>query len=227
MEVELPVFILGDLNCNTLCKPNWLDEIATDIGLRILNKEPHTTQRTLLHALTWLWHQHLPESIPKGRSYKKKILSYKRTDWEAVNSAIENEAWPPVNDYTSLDENVSIWSNKFQSIIERYTPTKIVKIEPWSKAWYSKDIKWARKRRDRESRRLRKSKLPKNHPTWDKLKRLREEVKSLAEKAKEKRLNKLVEGINGGANDNRTWLKFTWELYNRRNDTSASPTSNK
>ena len=156
MELELPVFILGDLNWNSLCKPNRLDEIVTDIGLRILNKEPthymensatcidvamtstpsrvnsvFTTSPGISNHSALIVTIDVP--VPKGRSYKKKILSYKRTDWEAVNSTIKNEAWPPVNDYTSLDENVFIWSNKFQSIIERYTPTRIVKIEPWRK----------------------------------------------------------------------------------------------
>ena len=98
-----------------------------------------------------------------------------------------------------------------------------IKIEPWSKAWYSKEVKKARKTRDKEARKMKRCKLPRSHIAWNKLKRLREKVKEEVKKAKEKRLTKLVDRVNKGDTGEKLWWKLTRELLNKKTDTTSAP----
>ena len=244
MNTEIPVVLVGDLNCNILEKPNKLDSTCQSLGLRIINKEPtHITDHS--SACIDVAIMSTPEKIssiyttspgasnhcgliltidcpaPKAHAYKKKILQYHKTNWEKVNRDIEKEDWPECDQ--PLEKLTENWTRRFQEIIESNTPTKTIRIEPWSKAWYSRAVKRARKKREKEARKMKKCKLPKTHPVWDKLKRLRGIVKEEVKKAKERRLKKLVDRVNKGDTGEKTWWKLTREFYNKKIDTSGAP----
>ena len=244
MNTDIPVILIGDLNCNILEKPNKLETMCQTMGLRILNNEPtHITDHSaacidiaITSTLTKISsiyttspgpsnHCGLIVTIdcppPKAHSYKKKILQYGKTNWQQVNQDIEDENWPEGDQ--PLEELTANWMKRYQELIEANTPVKTLKIKPWSKAWYSRAVKQARKRRDKEARRMKKCKLPKIHPVWNKLKRLRDTVKEEVKKAKDKRLAKLIDKVNKDDTGEKTWWKLTRELYNKKLDTTSAP----
>ena len=244
LNTEIPIVMVGDLNCNTLSKPNKLEEVCQSLGLRIINTEPtHVTEfsascidvaMTLvptkissIYTTSPTVSNHcglivtLDSPPPKANSYKRKILMYHKTDWKKVNQDIEKERWPENDD--SLEELTFNWTSRCQEIVESNTPTKIIKIEPWSKVWYNREVKQARKERDKETRRMKRCRLPRTHAIWNKLKRLRENVKEKIKSAKEKRLTKLADRVNKGDTSEKTWWKLTKELYNKKVDTTSAP----
>ena len=191
MAMDLPILIMGDLNCNTLVRPNKLEEITVNLGLRTLNDQPthytdhsatcidvaitssptrissvFTTAPGISNHSALIVNLDCP--VEHGKSYKKKVPLYKKTNWEKVNDQLNTATWPSVESELSLDEIVESWSLKFQQIVEQNTPTRTVRVEPWSKAWYSKEVKRARKRRDTEGRRMRRCNLPKGDPASNK-----------------------------------------------------------
>ena len=228
MSTDIPVIMVGDLNCNTLEKPNEpthiTDHSAACIDVAVTStlskiSTIYTTSPSVSNHCGLIVTIDCPP--PKALSYKRKILKYHKTDWQQVNLDIENEEWPENNQPL---ENLTLnWTTRFQEIIEANTPTKVIQIEPWSKAWYSREVKQARKRRDQEARKMKKCKLPKSHIAWSKLMRLRENVKEEVKKAKEKRLTKLVNRVNDGDTGEKLWWKLTRELYNKKTETTSAP----
>ena len=102
-------------------------------------------------------------------------MNYQKTDWDSVQKTISTTNWNLNFNNISIDKAVKMWTDTYKSIIELYTPTKTVKVQPWSNAWYNKAVSDSRRKRDKESWKLRKCHLPKSHPKWNKLERLREE----------------------------------------------------
>ena len=160
MGQNLPVVITGDLNCNTLERPNKLEDLTNNLGVPILNTEPThytTTAATCIDvAITTSLgrvssvittapglsnHSALIVTLDchsnKANSYKKKILNCKKTDWELVNNELVNTKRDQVDTDTPLDNLVATWSKNFQKTVENFTPTKTVTVQPWSKSWYN------------------------------------------------------------------------------------------
>ena len=155
MGTDMPVILMGDFNCNILDNPNKLEDLCQNLGLRIINKDPthftdqsatcidvaitstptkvssiYTTSPNVSNHCGLILTMDSPP--PKAHSYKRKVRKYHQTDWQSVNQAIRDEEWP--EGYVPLEELTLNWTTRFQQIVEDNTPSKIIRVEPWSKA---------------------------------------------------------------------------------------------
>ena len=65
-----------------------------------------------------------------------------------MNREIEETEWMKITNEADLNDLMNDWTEKYQGTIEKFTPSKQVKIEPWSKALYNRNVKKARRKRD-------------------------------------------------------------------------------
>ena len=99
IDTDLPIVLMGDLNCNTLILPNSLQDLCNRLGLRIINNEPthyaqtsstcidmaitsspgrisscYTTATGISNHSALLLTLDTPPA--RTRSYKRKVLNY-------------------------------------------------------------------------------------------------------------------------------------------------------
>ena len=63
-------------------------------------------------------------------TFKRRIYDYKNADWPSLNTAIKEEKWDDVLSAKTADEMAEKWTKKFKYIMEKFIPTKLIKIYP-------------------------------------------------------------------------------------------------
>ena len=241
---NLPTYISGDFNCDVSKSPNRLESVLSHEGLHILNSEPtyytDTSARcldifacsepirvdsTITTSPTLGDHCGLilcrKNHVVRSNEYTMKILDYKNTNWDCLNTSLVNKTWPEINVDSDLDAVAADWTNHFVTTMERFTPVKTIKIRDSDKSWITPRIKRLMQLRDRAFRRAKK--FPRHHPAWRKHKelcRLKEEEVRLA---KERRLDTLSKKLNRGCGDEKTWWKLAKDIYRPMSDYGSVP----
>ena len=168
---DLPIYLCGDLNDNTLHTGSQIEPILQRQGLTILNNEPTFYTATSANCLdifatskpedvdciqttspTLSGHSSLILSkragIPKGLKYTRKVMDYTKTNWRAINETLGETHWEVIEDHTSLDDYAENFRKKFLEIIEEHTRTKIISVNSEDKRWMCKEIRKIMKKRN-------------------------------------------------------------------------------
>ena len=240
----LPVIICGDFNSNTLIRPCHIVPLLQRQGLHVVNNEAtfftptsatcldlfavsqpkdvesvYTTSPSLSgHACLILCKN---SKITKTNSYTRKVLNYKRTDWNAVNNSLSEPLTGQIEDDANLDEFADKWGTIFLRIVEKHTPTKIIKIRPEDKRWMNAEIRRLMKKRDIAYRKAKGK--PREDIAWQRDKNLVRQKNEAVARAKKSRLDVLAEKINSGSTNQKTWWSLARGIYRPRNDTSEAP----
>ena len=228
----LPVYICGDFNNNTHSPNNNIVPLLNRQGFAVLNDEPTFYTQTSANCLdifastkpndvnevitcspslsghsSLIMKKHL--KLPKPKSYTRKILNYKKTNWTGVNTQLADVVWPEITDETNLDDYVTMWTNKFTVCLENNTLVKTIRIRPGDKSWMSSDIKKLMEKRNSAYRKAKGK--PKSHPDWCRHRELCLLKRVAIDRAKQARLDKLANRINGGPQGEKEW----WEISKR------------
>ena len=174
LDCNLPVLIMGDINCDILCSPNKIQTVCDNLGITIMNSEathivgdsqkcidivisstPQKIEKIITTGPAMSNHSALITCLKDGKSktnsYKPKVIDYKRADWLNIKQDFANLEWPARDDDSDLDNICNTWTEMLTNTVEKHTLTKTIKISPWDKKWLTKEVKKARKKRDRES----------------------------------------------------------------------------
>ena len=106
-------------------------------------------------------------------------------------------------------------------MIEKFTPTKIIKVRPEDKRWMNAEIRKLMRKRDLAYKKVKGK--PREDPAWQRHRNLVREKNETVNKAKRTRLEKLATKINSGSTSEKTWWSLAREIYRPRNDTSEAP----
>ena len=155
-KYQLPIYLCGDLNDNTLFTSSQIKPLLERQGLQILNNEVtyytqtsancldifattkpqdvssiQTTSPTLSGYSSLILSKRI--GIPKGKKYTRKILDYKKTNWIRINQELRHYQWREITEDTDLDAYADYFREKFLQIIEKNTPTKIISVRQKTK----------------------------------------------------------------------------------------------
>ena len=234
---NMKMILCGDFNCNCLVKPNKIESLLKQCGAYVLNKEPthvSTTSATcvdifaatrpdLYHGVyntspTLSNHDGLILSLglkkPTKLVYERKIFDYKNTDWLGLNTEIASHEWPSLDNNPDLDEVVRTWTEDYKALIEKYTPFKTVKIKSTDAKWITCEIKKLNKQKKKEYAKAKRKGHHKDHPGWEKYKRIRLLYQQKIKEAKENRLDKLAAKVNDPfILGSKEWFSLVSDLY--------------
>ena len=207
-KYDLPMYLCGDLNDNTLSMGSQIVPMLERQGLTILNDEatyytstsancldifatsrPRDVQCMQTTSPTLSGHSSLILSkrvgIPKGQRYTRKVLDYTKTNWRNTNQTLSETEWQVIEDDTNLDDYAEYFRRNFLKIIEDNTPTKIISVSSEDKRWMCKEIRKIMKKRNTAYKKAKGK--PREHPAWDKHRKLCKEKKIAIAAAKEKK----------------------------------------
>ena len=75
-------------------------------------------------------------------------MDYKRTNWIRINEELGHYRWEEINENTDLNQYAEHFKEKFLSIIEKNTPTKIISVRAEDKRWMCKEIRKIMRKRN-------------------------------------------------------------------------------
>ena len=89
-------------------------------------------------------------SYHKDRSFKRGVWSYKKADFQGLNTTLSSAPWDTAFDvFDSIDDIVSYWSDLFLTTAKQFIPYKEVTIRPKDKPWITTVIKRFIRQRNR------------------------------------------------------------------------------
>ena len=121
-------------------------------------------------------------SINLSNSYFREIMNYKTADLNSLNNLIQNFDWGTIiNETFSVDQACKNFTNKFLKICDECIPRKKVLIRQNDKPWFSSELRYNTKLRDRLRKTYFKSKRDSDR---SKFKRQRNRVNNMLKYAK-------------------------------------------
>ena len=92
----------------------------------------------------------IKSSVPFTKSYYREVWIYKHADFEKLNNLISLYCWDSVNnDSTSVDQASLNFTNSYIDLCKTCIPRKRVLIRPSDKPWFSSELRYNIRLRDR------------------------------------------------------------------------------
>ena len=118
--------------------------------------------------------------LTKSSTYKRKIWSYKRANFDQLFLFISIHDWSFIQS-GSIHEACDLFCKKLIELAELCIPRKEVTIRPHDKPWYDSEIRRTSRKRDRQKQLATKSH---KNSDWILYKKLRNKVNNLKKHAK-------------------------------------------
>ena len=150
-------------------------------------------------------------SINLSNSYFREIWNYKSADFNSLNNLIQNFDWGTIiNETFSVDQACENFTNKFLKFCDECIPRKKVLIRQNDKPWFSSELRYNIKLRDRLRKTYFKSKRDSDR---SKFKRQRNRVNNMLKYAKDNFINKIDDILfnHETMNSNKTF----WQVMGR------------
>ena len=123
-----------------------------------------------------------------------------------------------------MDELAEDWSKIMTSYINKYTPSKIIRVCENQKKWVTKALLKLRSKKKKAFKKAKKSRKEKNHPIWDRFKKLNIDYKDELDKAKKEYLDKIGEKMNNPSEvGSKEWWKLSKEAYGKNKKEAIPP----
>ena len=232
------IIITGDLNCNQLRDAyNDITDINDTFNMTQLIKEPtHYTENssTLLDLIlvndpsfivkAGVGDPFLPNDVryhcpvfaflntnkAQNHVFKRKIWSFKNTDFTAYRQALENTLWDEL-----ICEDVNLSANNMTDVINQsaslHIPNKVVTIRKNDPPWFNNSIRKIIRCRKRAHR---KAKRTNNPDHWAKFRSLRNKSIATIRTCKEHYFNNLTEKLVDEHTDPKNWWKVAKLITN-------------
>ena len=182
------LILCGDLNIDLLsCSNHQIKDILNLYSLRNVISEPTritSTSQSLIdpifisescclvesgtmptesevsdHKITYV---SVKSNSGKTQPYYRTIWNYKRADWENLNTLIRNFDWNELfRESNSVDSACDKFTEVFFSLVRQCVPSKKVLIRPNDKPWFTSELRFNIRLRDR----FRKVALRSNGPS--------------------------------------------------------------
>ena len=236
------LFILGDLNCNYLINNNKLQRILENRHLyQLINEPTHIKDNSqscidmiITNCINFVSKSgtlkpSLSDHSPvyaclkvkkeKQTTYKRGMWILKDIDWENLNIHLKNLNWNPAFEQTNVSDMITKWTDIYLEAIKIYIPFKHVTIRSEDPKWMTNDIRKLMRKRNRQHSRAKKQNT---QESWDKYKKLRNEVIQTVRKAKHDATTKDEEYINNSqGKDPKIWWRLVKQFYKANNSTQS------
>ena len=149
--------------------------------------------------------------INLSNSYFREIWNYKTADFNSLNNLIQNFDWGTIiNETFSVDQAFENFTNKFLKFCDECIPRKKVLIRQNDKPWFSSELRYNIKLRDRFRKTYFKSKRDSDR---SKFKRQRNRVNNMLKYAKDNFINKIDDILFN--QETRNSNKTFWQVMGR------------
>ena len=130
----------GFLNCAFLNRSAW-DMHVYSIHCAVIPPIANSDHNGLL--LQWISKLSRNQTIVKPR----QIWKYAQGDFERVNNLLSSVNWEQLIDHNDVNESLVTWENYFMNVMESCIPKGIL-FKRKNIPWLSKNIRWARQKRN-------------------------------------------------------------------------------
>ena len=188
----------------TLIDPVLVSDSCTVFASGILNVDGNITD----HKATYV---SIRINVNLSTSYYREVWNYKNADYTTLNNLIEELNWASIiNESSSVDEACEHFFSKFMEFCKTCIPSRNVLIRENNKPWFTSEIRYNFRLRDR----LRKLFL-KSGRIADRLsyKRQRNKVNNMKKYAKENYTNNIDNIISN--HDTGSSSKTFWQIMGR------------
>ena len=154
-------------------------------------------------------------SVPTPPPYKRNIWKYDRADVPSIKNSISSENWEELFAGRSVDDMVSILTNKLLSIMSDNVPNKIITVYDKDAPWITPEVKCAIKRNRRVFDRWKGSGRPEGGRA--RVQEVQIETNAIIGAAKESYINDLSDKLcNPKSSNNIFWSAFKRLLNNKK-----------
>lgn len=210
--IKEPTRILG--NSRTL-----IDPIIVSDGCQILDSGTIDVDHNISdHKATYV---SIKTELSFGRPYYRSIWNYKNADFEQLNHKINQFNWDNIiNHETTVDEACFNFTETYINLCKSCIPRKKVLIRPTDKPWFTSELRYNIRVRDR----LRQKALKSNN-TRDKdcYKKQRNKVNNMKKYAKENYMNNYEDMILNKNCGSKTFWQLMGRLVDKQPKTSTLP----
>ena len=198
--IKEPTRVVG--NSKTLIDPVIVSDACSVLDSGTITVEPFISD----HKATYV---SIKSSVSFTNSYYREVWNYKHADFEKLNNLISQYCWDSViNDSTSVDQASLNFTNSYIDLCKTCIPRKRVLIRPSDKPWFSSELRYNIRLRDRLRQKALKTNL-----VNDKLifKKQRNRVNNMKKYAKENYINNFEDTILSSENSTKTF----WQIMSR------------
>ena len=226
VQEKLAVFVLGDLNCDSLCpgpRAGKLSLVMGEYGLVQMIDGPtritqnsgtqidllYTTQADLLknagceelglsdHNLIF---GVLSDQVVSQRQSLRMIRCLCSCDWDKLLEDLGTAPWHVMDTLEDMDGRWEYWKQLFDEIVNLHIPTKKARVRRKTLPWITQDIRALMRTR---SYFLTKAKKSRKAEDWEKFRRLRNQVTCGLRKAKLHHFENL--SLQSASNPRKVW----------------------
>ena len=169
--VHFPIFLLGDGNSDLSRGTSKLNQIfRQNLMAQLIHQPTHIVNNSvkiLDFIATTSWNlvrstrttppvtsnHHgvqatLSLTIPKPTVFKRRVLFYKKADWDGLNHSIAQQDWDEIiHETADINDATDALTNRLTSLIYEHIPNKTVAVKTGGKPWITAYIrKLARKK---------------------------------------------------------------------------------
>lgn len=209
--VREPTRIEGD-------SKSCIDHIITDTPALVMN---HEVSPKLFNCDHCPITAEFKFSLPAGQPFTRLLYDYKNLNLDAVRSNFSSVPFDSLFDsFTNLNDLYDSFFHLFSSLVKSSFPSKIIKIDPRSKPWFTPELKSIRRKMMRLHK---KQKRTKNQDDYDIYSQSREDYHNKILEVVEVYNNKItMKLLNSSPNDKQFW-KLAKQLLNKPSINSIPP----
>ena len=127
-------------------------------------------------------HCKLSITYSKDKAYEREIWKYNQANFDGLNNALSQCPWNVLDMYDDVDDMVDYFSQIFKKTCKEFIPNKIIKIRPCDKKWFTPEIRYKLKQRNKWHKRLKRCNSDQNQAMF-KQKRAEANVAMMTAKA--------------------------------------------
>ena len=210
--IKEPTRVVGD--SKTVIEPVIVSDACSVLDSGTITVEPFISD----HKATYV---SIKSSVSFTNSYYREVWNYKHADFEKLNNLISQYCWDSViNDSTSVDQASLNFTNSYIDLCKTCIPCKRVLIRPSDKPWFSSELRYNIRLRDRLRQKALKTNL-----VNDKLifKKQRNRVNNMKKYAKENYINNFEDTILSSENSTKTFWKIMGQFVGKQAITNPIP----
>lgn len=175
-----PTRVIG--NASTLIDPCIVTDVCTILDSGIIEVDHEISDHRATHVSV-----KIDFEIPN--SYYREVWNYNRADFEKLNSLIEHYDWNTIfNSSTNIDDICEKFTNTFINFCKNCIPCKKILISANDKPWFSTELRYNMRIRDRLRKKYLKSNSISHHMLY---KKQRNKVNNMKKYAKDNYMNNL------------------------------------
>ena len=199
----------------TKTSANLLDLIFTDSPGYIKKSGTLPPIATSKHAVVYCI---CKKTHVHEKPYTKEIWKYDEADIPGLNIAIGDFPFDDVlGECEDINHAAELWTHIVLQIAKEYIPHHTIKISPHDKPWITKDIKTVIRTRDRLYRRYQRTKRDDHYEVYE---RVKLEVNSKIQSAKQTHKSKLIKKLEDLKNSPKGFWSVAKQVYGNKTRSS-------